>query len=205
MRAGPTQGPAEFGSAVYVIRLLHFENRRQPSAVPSVLSRTSSTEAVRPEMTSNCASSIEVERTRPQRMLRRADKPDSASAAPKGTKSRTFVTVSSSKTGSRSPMASLTSPSGVNPVRESASVGVSVAAAISRSAAPSVTREISRRSFTLRQSRTCRGPDRGVRSAVCGLAPHTFRAKRQNARGLRARGLIALLGGLRAEGGSHAR
>jgi hypothetical protein len=35
--------------------------------------------------------------------------------------------------------------------------------------------------------------------ATCGLDPHTFRAMRKNARGLRAGGLVAVLGGLRAE------
>jgi predicted DNA-binding transcriptional regulator AlpA len=34
---------------------------------------------------------------------------------------------------------------------------------------------------------------------ACGFGPHTFRAMRQNARGLRASGRIAVLGGLRAE------
>src|SRR5688572_24234036 len=45
----------------------------------------------------------------------------------------------------------------------------------------------------------CIGPDRGVRSVMCGLDPHTFRAMRHNARGLRAGGLVVVLGGLRAE------
>ena len=36
---------------------------------------------------------------------------------------------------------------------------------------------------------------------TCGLDPHTFRAMRHNARGLRAGGLVAVLGGLRAERG----
>jgi hypothetical protein len=42
----------------------------------------------------------------------------------------------------------------------------------------------------------------GPRSTLraCGLGPYTFRASCKIARGLRARGLIALLGGLRAEG-----
>jgi hypothetical protein len=35
--------------------------------------------------------------------------------------------------------------------------------------------------------------------ATCGLGPRTLRAMRNNARGLRASGLIAVLGGLRAE------
>jgi hypothetical protein len=44
----------------------------------------------------------------------------------------------------------------------------------------------------------CPGPDRAVGCIACGLDPHIFRAMRHNARGLRAGGLVAVLGGLRA-------
>lgn len=45
----------------------------------------------------------------------------------------------------------------------------------------------------------------GLRSRLgpCGLGPYTFRVVRQNARRPRARGLIALLGGVRAERSCH--
>ena len=44
----------------------------------------------------------------------------------------------------------------------------------------------------------CLDPDRGVSSGACGLDPHAFRASCENAHGLRAGGLVAVLGGLRA-------
>ena len=48
---------------------------------------------------------------------------------------------------------------------------------------------------------TCVGPGGGVVFGACGLDPHTFRANRQNAHGLRAGGLVVVLGGLRADEG----
>ena len=44
----------------------------------------------------------------------------------------------------------------------------------------------------------CQHPRGGVVFGTCGFGPRTFRAMRQNARGLRASGRIAVLGGLRA-------
>lgn len=51
-----------------------------------------------------------------------------------------------------------------------------------------------------RRNATSHSSGGGRMIRVCGLDPHTFRASCETAPGLRAGGLVAVLGGLRAEG-----
>jgi hypothetical protein len=108
----------------------HVDISAFPTTAPKVLSRTSSTEAVRPEMRSSCASSTQADTHTPERAVRLMETPRRLSAAPKGRKRRTFAAVSNKSSASGREMASAMSENGRSRTSLSACSGSKVRTAM---------------------------------------------------------------------------